>query len=153
MELNERMNDFRLASRGLYNQYFYSSDREKAMEAEERHSNILEHLFEYMVLQPEGISGPEYFELNEQITVSLRSRTSGNYVIEVEATPGCWSLEKISCTNKSPKMHFQYYFDWDELGIKDNKYVKGTLFFCDGAEHLVGKECLFEASYAVFQKA
>jgi hypothetical protein len=153
MDLTERMNDFRLASRGLYNQFFYSRDREQAIEAEERHSNILEHLFEYMVLQPENIRGTEYFEVNDQIIVSFKPRTSGHYVIEVEATSGNWSLERIPCSKGSPKMHFQYYFDWDELGIKDNKYVKGTLFSCAGAEHLVGKECHFETSDVVFHKA
>lgn len=153
MDLTGRMNDFRLASRGLYNQYFYSSDREKAIEAEERHSNLLESLFEGMVLQPENIHGAEYFDVNKQLIASFKSRQCGYYIIEVEVTPGKWSLEKLTCSNNSPEMFFEYYFDWDQFGIRDNKYVRGTLSSCVEADHLVGKGCIFEAVDVVFHKA
>lgn len=123
------------------------------MESEERHANLLEHLFECMVLQPEEIKESEYFEVNHKIIASFRERTSGCYIFEVEVTPGSWSRENVSCANSSPELYFQYYFDWDELGIKDNKYVKGVLSSCPGAEQFVGKECLFEASDVYFKKA
>jgi len=153
MDLNKRMNDFRLASRELYNQYFFSEDREQASEAEERHSILLEYLFQYMVLEPENIKGSEYFEENKKLLVALKNRNTGYYQIEVEKSQGQWSIEKIPCSLGSPELFFQCYFDWDDLDIKDNKYVKGTLKSCPGVEHFVGKNCHFDAGEVVFKKA
>ena len=152
MDLNKRMSDFRLASRELYNQYFFSQDDERASEAEERYTILLEYLFQYMVLEPEKIKGPEYFENNNYLIVSFKPRTCGYYLIEVEKSQGNWSIEKIPCFHEPPQMYFQCYFDWRDIEIKDNKYVKGVLLSCVGAEHLIGKECHFEASDVLFEK-
>lgn len=54
IRLTERPNQLRLASRDLCNQYFRSVIREQAIEAEARHSNILEHLFRYIALEPKN---------------------------------------------------------------------------------------------------
>ena len=153
MDLNKRMNDFRLASRELYNQYFFSQNKEQACEAEERHSILLEYLFQYMVLQPENIEGFQYFEESNHLIASFKPKTCGYYLFQVEKKPGDWVFEKVSCALGSPQMYFECYFDWDDIGIKDNLYAKGILLSCVGAEHLIGNECLFEASYTVYHKA
>lgn len=153
MGLTERMNQFRLASRDLYNQYFHSGDRDQAIEAEERHSNLLEYLFQYMVLEPENIRGVDYFEVNEKIMVTLMERGTGCYVVEVEVSPGSWKVVKAQCQDGPPKMYFESYFDWDQFGIKDNQFVEGRIFSFPGNENLVGKTGHFDAREAIFKKA
>lgn len=153
MGLTERMNQFRLASRDLYNQYFYSESRDQAIEAEERHSNLLEYLFQYMVLEPEDIRDVEYFESNDKIVVTLKDRDNGFYLVKVEVSPGNWKQVRVHYQAEPPKMYFENYFDWDELGIKDNQFVEGRIFSFPGNESLVGKTGHFDAREAIFEKA
>lgn len=152
MNLNDRMIQFRLASRDLYNNYFYSASRAAASEALERYSNVLEALFSNMVSFPEKLQDVSYNETQANIEVLLKNEAQRIYYIEVETKLGYWEAVKIP-TNNSLKINFECYFDWDDLAIKDNRYIKGVIVSFSGNEEFIGKKALIEANDAIFQKA
>ena len=152
MSLNDRIIQFRLASRNLYNTYFYTESRDEAIDAEERFSNVLESLFFNMVSYPENLQEISYFEAQANIMVSLKNETHRTYHIEIETKSCSWEAIKIT-TDNSLKMSFECFFDWDDLGIKDNRYVKGVILSFLGNEEFIGKKALIEANDAIFQKA
>jgi hypothetical protein len=155
MNLNERMSQFRLASRDLYNIYFYTHDKVSASEAEERYSDVLESLFINIVSRPEGLTEIPYYETQKEITVTLPNTATGKYLIDVETKPGNWEHLTISCScaEQVLKLNFECYFDWNNSKIKDNRYISGPIISFVGNEELNGKQALIEASDAVFLKA
>ncbi|MDZ4141801.1 MAG: hypothetical protein U1C48_07320 [Methylotenera sp.] len=152
MNLNDRMIQFRLASRNLYNTFFYTASRDEAVDAEERYSNVLEALFLNMVSYPEKLQEVSYYETQSSIEVLLKNEPHRIYFVEVEINQGNWETFKIS-KNNMLRLSFKYFFDWDDLAIKDNRYVRGIIISFPENEELVGKTALIEANDAIFQKA
>ena len=152
MNLNERMIQFRLASRSLYNTFFYTASRDEAIDAEERYSNVLESLFLNMVSYPEKLQDISYYETQLSIEVLLKNEPYRSYFVQVETNSGNWETFKMP-VNSTLKLNFECYFDWDDLAIKDNRYVKGCIVSFPENDELIGKGALVEANDAIFQKA
>ena len=152
MNLNERMIQFRLASRNLYNTFFYTASRDEAIDAEERYSNVLEALFFNMVSYPEKLHEVSYYETQSSIEVLLKNDAHRTYFVQFEINPGNWEKLKIS-TKSTFKLNFECYFDWEDFELKDNRYVRGNVVSFPENENLIGKKALIEANDAIFRKA
>jgi hypothetical protein len=147
------MIQFRLASRSLYNTYFYRAFRDEVCDAEERYSNVLESLFYNMVSYPEGLQEIPYYETQTNIVVILKNEAQRIYHIDIETNQGNWEHIKIQKNNKSLEMNFECFFDWDHWGIKDNRYIKGVITSFPEYEEYIGKQALIEADDAIFQNS
>ena len=150
MSLHDRIIQFRLASRHLYNTYFYSPSSDDVLDAEERYSNVLESLFYNMVSYPEGLKEIPYYETQTKIVVFLKNEAQRIYHIDVETSSGNWERVRIQKSTNALKMNFECFFDWDELGIKDNRYIKGVIVSFPEYKEYIGKQGLIEAEDAIF---
>ena len=93
MDLDARMNQFRVASRELFNQFFRADDpynNDQAWPMEERYSEVQELLFQKLVLEPAGLPPIAYGLLNSSVVVALRHGDFAPIMLNREVDSGYW---------------------------------------------------------------
>lgn len=153
MDLDALMNRFRVASRELFNQYFRVDDPYEKADAwllEERFSEIEEVLFEKMVLEPAELPSAVYGFVNPSVRVELKGATAPA-MINREIDSGYWDypLEEIT---QDAKLIFVSFFDWDQLGFRDNTYIRVQIAEWQTHPEAVGKHAFVAPLYARFIK-
>ena len=140
MLLHDRLVAFRLASRQLFNGFFrHPSNSAAAWEDEERFSNVEEELFRMLVSDPEGIPDIAYAETQPEICIRFRAGISSKRWLLNRK--GSW--EESVCLADA-EMHFEAFFDWNQVGVKDYQYVRVKVAECPDRTDLVGMEALIE---------
>jgi hypothetical protein len=151
MPLDEMLILFRLASRELFNQYFHIHDPyiNNGWEYYERFKEVEKILFQKMVTEPSSIEDIEYGDPHHNIIVQLRDIDSAPIMINRGIDSGYWDYP-ITQISKDIKMIFINFFDWDQLGYRDYKYVKTKILGCPFNSELSGKQALIEVEYVRF---
>jgi hypothetical protein len=147
------MNRFRIASRELFNQYFRVDepyDKTEAWLLDERHSEIEEILFEKMVLEAADLPGNTYGFVNPNILVKLKG-TAAPAMLNREIDSGYWDYPLKEITQDS-KLAFISFFDWDQLGFRDNTYVRVQVVEWQSHPETVGKHAFIEPLYVSYVK-
>jgi len=154
MTLNDRMHQFRLASRELFNNYFHVKVHgEERWDAEERFSNVEEELFMALVTWPEKLPEIDYHEEQKNIQVKLQKLfSSAPWLLSRGSDTGRWDDPQATCT-PSARLNFISFFDWDQVGIKDNQFVKVLVASWPEHPELVNREALIEVRYVHFEYA
>jgi hypothetical protein len=160
MDLNERMLLFRLASRELFNNYFHARvDGENSRDAEERFKNVEEELFRALIIWPEKLPDITYQDPQPAIQVKLLPGiTSAPWWQLGRQDPGVklvagYKPDRQSVCLPDAKLTFMCFFDWDELDIKDNRYVRVFIDSYPGHSHLNKTEALLETQFVCFEKS
>lgn len=154
MELDALLNRFRIASRELFNGHFRVDNPYNDSEAwtlEERHGEIEALLFEKMVLEPAALPRIEYGWPHPNILVRLQSDFAP-IMINREIDSGYWDHPLKEITNDA-KLVFVSFFDWDDLGYRDNRYVRVIVSEWAAQPEAVGKHALLETQYAKYIEA
>lgn len=152
MNLDTRMNRFRLASRELFNHYFRVEDASgtetdpEAWGAEERFEEVETVLFEKLVLEPMQLSGPTYGHRNTRIQVRLRSGRFAPIMLNREVDSGYWDHSIREVTDDAT-LEFVSFFDWDQLHYRDHRYVRVVVAAWPSQPSAVGKHALIESQY------
>lgn len=153
MNIDEMLNQFRIASRELFNNYFRVSNPygsgSNAWLLDERFSEIEEVLFKKIVIEPAAIEYVKYGEPQRQIQVELRSGEFAPILLNRDISSGYWdhSLNEVT---SNVKLAFLSFFDWDKLDYRDNRYVQVEVKSWPLHPEAVGKHALIESQYVKF---
>jgi hypothetical protein len=140
MSIHDRLVTFRLASRQLFNGFFrHSIKSAAALEDEERFGNVEDELFSMLVSDPEGIANTTYHEPQHEILIKFQAGIRSKRWLVNRASS--WGEE--ICPDDA-ELHFEAFFDWDQMGVKDYQYVRVWVADCPSQIPLVGMEALVE---------
>jgi hypothetical protein len=154
MTLDERMNQFRLVSRDLFNHYFripHPYDGGAGWTPEERFSEVQRLLFRSLVIDSAKLVGREYGDVQECIIVASRTGSDIPLLLNREINSGYWD-HPITAAPSSAALLFIGFFDWDQLDIRDNQYVRVKVENWPGHHDLAGKHALIESRHVRFEE-
>jgi hypothetical protein len=153
INIDEMMNQFRLASREVFNHFFRVSDpyNNDGWSLEERFSAVQAVLFKKLVTEPASLSDKEYGYLQPDILAELRGSESAPIMINREVDSGSWDYP-IKEVTKDVRFLFISFFDWDQLDYRDNRYVRVQIDHWPSHPETVGKHALIESQYVRFIK-
>jgi len=152
--IGEAMDKFRLASRELFNHYFRVSPppNNDGWAAEERFARVECVLFEELVTAPGGLSPIEYGLVNVEIQAVLSGSDFAPMMLNRDIDSGYWDYP-IREVTKEATLLFVRYFDWDQLGWRDNRYVRVQVAAWPAYPETVGKHALVESQHVCFMEA
>lgn len=149
MEIDALMRRFRLASRDLFNHHFHRSTCEgDPLDSSERFGEVEQSLFRAMVTWPAGLTEVEYGELQPEIRVT--SCTGHGAPCLVSRKDCVWEEDHFP---EQAQLAFERFFDWEELSLRDNLYVRGEVVEWPGRAERAGLPVLVESQYARFIQA
>jgi len=149
------INEFRLASRELFNNYFLKPFLvDENWELYEQFDLIEEQLFCALVTSRAGI--PEVRYGKEQPDILVFATPPDVYGIPImlnrEIDSGYWDHE-VEMAAPGCVFSFLSFFDWDQKSYKDNRYVRAVVREWPENPSLVGKHALIETHYVSYGKA
>ena len=153
--VNEALNAFRLASRGLFNDYFrakgepYENDGWSLLE---RFCEVEEVLFQNMVGPACDSELVPYGQPQEHLLVKLRAGGFAPIMLNRENDSGYWD-HPVTEVTEDAAMQFIRFFDWDQLATRDNRYVEIVITSWPSKPELVGKHGLLETQYTAYSEA
>jgi len=155
VELDECMNQFRIASRELFNHFFRVADPHGSKQAwpqEERFRDLQSLLFQKLVAEPLSLDILEYGYPWPDILVEPRYDGAVPIMLNRDVDSGYWDypLKEI---NKDSRLVFVSFFDWDQLDYRDNRYVRVRVDYSSGNADIIGKHALIESQYVRFVKS
>lgn len=161
--LHDCMNKFRIAGRELFNNHFrVAPGTPNAWDLEESFGTIEQLLFEKLVLEPLSLPNVHLgyrYEAYPDIRVQLTANASpdgenghngtpiGPILLNREIDSGYWDHPLYEFSNEATLL-FICFFDWDQLGYRDNRYVRVLVSDWPSHPEVIGKEALVE-SYLV----
>lgn len=149
MEIDALMRKFRLASRDLFNHHFHRSTGEgDPLDASERFGEVEQSLFRAMVTWPAGMTEVEYGEPQREIHVT--SCTGRGAPCLVSRKSCVWEEDLFP---EHAQLAFERFFDWEELSLRDNLYVRGEVVEWPGRPDWTGLPILVESQYVRFIQA
>lgn len=154
-DLNELMDQFRLASRELFNHFFrvpdpYSSGQ-YAWQQEERFRNVQAVLFQELVAEPMSLSIAEYGNPQPNVLVELRDDGGVPIMLNREIDSGYWDFP-VKEARADARLLFVSFFDWDQLDYRDNRYVRVQVDRWPAHSDVEGKHGLIESHHVRFAK-
>ena len=157
--INKAMTKFRLASREIYNSYFFNDDPNASHEdfylPLERFVDLQSVLFSKLVLEPCNLENADYGSdkvIQGILVVSASDFVDGDGIpafVNRDKVSGYWdfALEHLP---SDTKLGFVCFFDWDQRAAKDNRLVRAEILSCPTMTEIVGKHVLIEAGYVRF---
>jgi len=148
------MNRFRLASRELFNGYFRVEQPYKngGWLLEERFAIVEKALFDQLVLVPHELPEVKYGKHQPKIRVILRGSEFAPIMVNREAHSGYWDHPLVEVT-REVSLSFLRFFDWDQVGIRDNHYVQVVVDDWPSNPEVRGFHALIESQYVAFTSA
>ena len=135
---------YKEATRNFWNIYI-TNDGNGTWEDFEIFSEISELLFEAVVLKPLGI------DRSKKVDVKFKLRAkSGNCIplmVNRTGDGGGWDHPVTALINDEYDIEFIDYFDWDQLGIKDNRYFTVKILVSKNHPEINGFKALIETQY------
>ncbi len=149
--LAQSMNQFRIASRELFNHFFRVDDpyNNNGWDAERRFADVQKVLFDKLVAEVHLETSEDYGLTNREIVVQLSQVDEAPAQINRELKSGYWDFP-LSTIGRQARMLFVSYFDWDQLGYRDNKYVQVEIESWPMHPETGGKRALIESHYVTF---
>lgn len=83
--------------------------------------------------------------------MELRDGEFAPAMLNREIDSGYWDY-RIEEIKKNAKMAFISFFDWDQLGVRDNHYVRVKIDHWQSHPDTVGKHALIDSRYIRFVK-
>jgi hypothetical protein len=153
MNIDETMNQFRLASRELFNNYFRSLHPYPATEGnwtrEESFQEVQALLFKKQVIEPFKLGETNYGDVQSQIQVELRAGTSAPIMLNREIKSGYWDHPQKEISEDA-RLLFISFFDFDQLDYRDHQYIRVEVHDWTSHPELINKHALIERQYAQF---
>ena len=148
-DVTELVTRFREAARHLWNTAFGSS---VDWDDRDGFSRVCTALFDALVLSPARISDtklPEMWESDPEPHPALQvvpRAESGVPIMINRSTPRCgyWDDPVDRVRPSDVRLEFIRFFDFDELGPRDFKYLEVHVADFTGQPHLVGRRALLE---------
>lgn len=157
--INKAMSKFRLASRELYNNYFFNDDPAASHEdfylPRERFIDLQSMLFSKLVLEPCNLADADYGSdkvIKGLYVVSASDLVDGGGIsalVNRDQVSGYWDYP-LQCLPPDAQLGFVRFFDWDQRAVMDNQLVRAEILSCESVPEIVGKHVLIEAGYVTF---
>jgi hypothetical protein len=155
MTLSHHINQFRVASRELFNGYFRAADpwnrTELAWALEERFSAVESLLFQKLVTEQASLHLGHYGDAQPHILVVPRT-DSVPWMLNRETDSGYWDGSPDRVTQEA-RLFFIGFFDWDQLAIRDNRYVRVKVAHWAAHPETIGKHALMETQHVEYVEA
>ncbi|MBV9219432.1 MAG: hypothetical protein JO366_13230 [Methylobacteriaceae bacterium] len=153
MTLNAAMQQFRIASRELFNNYFRVDNpyNNNGWAMEEGFAEVQQVLFRRLVTEPLSLSSIIYGKVNPEIGVELLLAKTAPIMLNRDLDSGYWDYP-LTEINTDPILVFVGFFDWDQLTCRDNQYVRVRVQKWPAHSEVVGKHGLIESQYVQFVK-
>jgi hypothetical protein len=156
MALDQRMRQFRVASRELFNNYFRLAEpyptTEEGWILEEQFQDVQKLLFQKMVAEPEQLKHVEYGKPQQEILVMVGSEWGVPWMLNRETNSGYWD-DPLDRVTRDARLIFISYFDFDQLGFRDNQYVRAQVANWPAHPETLHKHALIEAQYVRFTRS
>lgn len=156
IDFDECMNQFRIASRELFNHFFrvpdpYGSGKQAWLQ-EERFRDVQALLFQKLVAEPLSLGIVEYGNPQPDILVEPRYDGAVPIMLNRDVDSGYWDypLREI---DKDSRLSFVSFFDWDQLDYRDNRYVCVRVDSSPAHVDIIGKHGLIESQYVRFVRS
>ena len=153
--VHEAVNEFRLASRGLFNDYF----RVKNEPYDNGGWSLLERFCEVEDVLFQSLVGPvckselgPYGQTQVGLLVTLRSGRFAPIMLNREVESGYWDHPVTEITEEAD-IQFVRFFDWDQLATRDYRYVEVVVKSWPTKPELEGKHGLIETQYTAYSEA
>ncbi len=145
------MNNFRLASRELFNHFYRVSEpyKNNGWEYLERFVRVEAELFQTLVVEPANLPEVRYGGLVSSIRVELRHGEIAPIMLNRGIDTGYWDYPVEEVT-RDAELLFVRFFDWDQLDVMDYRYVRVKVENWPTLEAAVGKHALIETQYVCF---
>ncbi|NMG72922.1 hypothetical protein [Parazoarcus communis] len=154
-DLDELMNQFRLASRELFNHFFRISDPynngQRAWLQEGQFRDVQAVLFQKLVAEPMSLRIAEYGNPQPNVLVGSRHDGAVPIMLNREIDSGYWDYP-VKEVGTDARLLFVSFFDWDQLDYRDNRYVRVQVDRWSTHPDVVGKHGLIESHYVRFAK-
>ena len=144
--IDDLMNEFRIASRELFNLHFRIEDpyENNGWVLAERFAAVERVLFEKLVLDPAGIESVPYGTAIPELQVKLRGGDSAPIMLNREVDSGYWDHPTREVSS-SVTLAFIRFFDWDQLSYRDNRFTRVVVIDWPGQRDHIDKHALIEA--------
>lgn len=154
-DLNLALEAFRLAARDLFNSSFrvqHPYDSEIAWTRRDNFLAVESALFKALVTEPMKLADVSYGHVQSEISVLAREKLSPvQIMIGKDGDSGYWGLP-IELP-PSAGLRFMKFFDWDQLDVRDNRYVRVSISEWPERPELIGRDALVEALHVRFERA
>ncbi len=155
MRLDPQLHRFRLASRDLFNQYYFPGPPNSIdiWDALELFAPVEEVLFQTLVIQKSPLSPTSYGAPNSEILVVVRSDSTPIMVNRERGKDhGYWDFP-IERVDRKIVMNFVCFFDFDKTRHQDHQYVHVEIADWASDPEVVGRRALIENQYVSFELA
>lgn len=147
-DIEEALQNFRLASRDLYNHSFKRLIRYNS-QLDEYFSDIQDLLFKSLVTDPLELDYLKYGDIQADIFVRNTMSSTVPVMINREVNSGYWDYPINELSNDAV-VNFVSFFDFDQARSMDCQYVLTHITSWQKHQEIVGKFALIEYQYAVF---
>lgn len=151
ISLDHAVRAYRLASRDLYNNYFYNSYFDPYL-LRETYSELQDLMFQKMVEEPFSLKHTGYGDVHRDIWVRNRFDADIPAMINREIDSGYWDYP-IKLVSPDAVMFFISFFDLDETRGMENLYVLLEINEWSQHKEADGKRALVEYQYVCFEAA
>jgi hypothetical protein len=155
-DLDARVRKFRIASRELFNTYFAIpepwKDTDKAWQSMDYFVEIEAAMFNYMVLAPENMALIRYGQTHPGIDVGAKPGILAlPAMINRDISSGYWDFA-LPELPPDVSLNFVSFFDWSDLDLRDNEFVKVIVRASPSSPDIVGKQALVRPINVIFSK-
>jgi len=151
MNVTREFDMWKEATRNLWNLYFVKNGKSD-WESHEIFQEIEKALFEQIVLKNIGIN--RSIELKGTFKLLARSNNVIPVMVNRTGESGYWDHPITSLINDVVDIKFIEYFDWDQLGIRDNRYMMSRILSSRLHPEINGFKAIIESHYVdvVYEK-
>jgi hypothetical protein len=154
MSIDNSINQFRVASRDMFNHYFRIDEPHDndGWTLEWRFVGVEQVLFRKLVTEPALLPDVPYGHVQNGINVRLRGTEPVPIMLNREQKSGYWDHPTKEIP-QGTELSFVSFFDWDQLEWRDNRYVRVVVESCPSQPELDGKQGLIESRHVEFGRA
>ncbi len=149
-DVTKLFNNFREASRHLGNTHYVPTDEDK-WEKRDAFFEICVQLFQHQVCTPLEIEYDRFEWFCDPAPIFKLKSPGSRLPIMINRAPnvdhGYWDHEISVVDPCEFDLTFIRYFDWDEAGIIDHRYIMCRIAGAENHESVVGHVALIESQY------
>ena len=146
MNVTSSFNRYKESIRNLWNTYFYNNGT-AGWDDHEFFEDIDKLLFEKLIIT----DILEIKEVKYDLALKLfRLKGTDNglpIMINRTGDGGAWDHPITALIHDEYEIQYESYFDWDQLGIKDCRYIMSKILYSKMHPEIIGHKALIESQY------
>jgi hypothetical protein len=157
LDITTSVANFREAARHLWNCHYLPFLPEDPWDARDSFDEVIAHLFASIVLEPCDIIGTRLApsctgqpDVVKGLLVRPWPEQGALILINREAgrSSGYWDHPKKTIAAEEAELHFARFYDWEEIGYRDFRYVEVLIVSAPADPSICGHWALLDFEYA-----